>query len=179
MRYKPFLISICASLTLGISLMLSAPNAAFAQATVPAISGSTLDGKPFSLQQTRGKATVLFFWTTDCAICRDKMAELRERGRLWRDKPFSMVLVNMDKRMQDIEAYNSIINRSVPEGERLPQLWALGKDYADNLGTLETIKEQVSTELPLVYVMDKSGKVVARHQGRFPASVWQDVAGLF
>jgi thiol-disulfide isomerase/thioredoxin len=152
---------------------------AWAQQPIPAVTGSTLAGQPYALNQLRGKVHVLFFWTTDCAICRDKMPELREQARQWTDKPFSSVLINMDKRMQDIDAYNAIINRAVPAKDRLPQLWALAPDYADNLGTVETIKDQVPTELPLLYVIDKTGKVVARHQGRFTKEIWQDIAKLF
>jgi thiol-disulfide isomerase/thioredoxin len=152
---------------------------AWAQQPIPAVTGSTLAGQTFALNQQRGKVTVLFFWTTDCAICRDKMPELREQARQWAAQPFAPVLINMDARMQDIDAYNAIINRAVPAKDRLPQLWALAPDYADNLGTVDTIKDKVPTELPLVYVIDKTGKVVARHQGRFTPQVWQDVAKLF
>jgi thiol-disulfide isomerase/thioredoxin len=162
-----------------VVVLALSPMQAWAQQPIPTITGSTLSGQAFALNQQRGKVSVLFFWTTDCAVCRDKMPEVREQARQWAQQPFAPVLINMDARMQDIDAYNTIINRAVPAKDRLPQLWALAPDYVDNLGTVEIIKDKVPTELPLVYVIDKSGKVVARHQGRFTSQVWQDIAKLF
>jgi thiol-disulfide isomerase/thioredoxin len=172
MKRSSFYFLLVASLC---SLWLST---AHAQQTVPSVAGSQLDGKPFALNQSRGKVSVLVFWTTDCAVCRDKMPEFRNYAKQWKTRPFQTVLINMDKRMKDIDDYNKFVNSAIPMQERLPQLWALAPDYTDNLGTMDTIKDQVGTELPLVYVIDKAGKVVARHQGRFDVQVWQDIAKL-
>jgi thiol-disulfide isomerase/thioredoxin len=142
------------------------------------ISGRTIDGPAFDLTQHKGKVVLVMFWATDCAVCRDKMRELRENAKGWEGKPFTTVLINVDSRMSDVDSYNAIINKSVPMKERLTQLWALDSGYKDSLGTTELIKSRTATSLPLTLIMDKKGDVVKRYQGRIPAEVWDDIAEL-
>lgn len=137
---------------------------------VPALAGRTVDGKPFQLQQLRGKVVLVMFWATDCAVCRDKMGELRQNYQGWAGKPFEMVLVATDRRMQDLEAYEAIISRTVPLQQRFVQLWAGEPGYADSFG-----KPAV---LPASFLLDKNGKVVERYQGRIPAEAWDRIAEL-
>jgi thiol-disulfide isomerase/thioredoxin len=142
------------------------------------ISGKTIDGQPFDLVKQKGKVVLVMFWATDCAVCRDKMPELRENAKGWADKPFTIVLVSADRRMSDVESYNAIINKSVPMKERLTQLWALDPSYKDSLATPEMIKSRNATTLPLTLVIDKKGDVVKRYQGRIATEVWDDIADL-
>jgi thiol-disulfide isomerase/thioredoxin len=142
------------------------------------ISAKTIDGQPFDLARQKGKVVLVMFWATDCAVCRDKMPELRENAKGWANKPFSIVLVSADRRMSDVDSYNAIINKSVPVKERLTQLWALDPSYQDSLGTAEMIKNRSAATLPLTLVVDKAGVVVKRYQGRIPSDVWDDIADL-
>jgi cytochrome oxidase Cu insertion factor (SCO1/SenC/PrrC family) len=149
-----------------------------ATVTQPAVTGKTLDGKPFDLAKLKGRVVLLMFWSTECAVCRDKMPELRENSKGWADKPFTPVLVSVDRRMSNIDSYNAIINKSVPLKERLTQVWALDPSYQDNLGTVRLAPTVPVSHWPVIYVIDKDGKVASRHQGRVPADVWDDIAGL-
>ncbi len=142
------------------------------------ITGKTIDGPLFDLAQQKGKVVLVMFWATDCAVCRDKMRELRENAKGWQDKPFTTVLISADRRMTDVDNYNAIINKSVPQKERLTQLWALDPSYKDSLGSTEMIKNRSATSLPLTLVIDKNGEVVKRYQGRIPAEVWDDISEL-
>ena len=142
------------------------------------ISGKTIDGQAFDLAKQQGKVVLVMFWSTDCAVCRDKMRELRENAKGWEGKPFTTVLISADRRMSDVDSYNAIINKSVPMKERLTQLWALDKSYKDSLGTMELINSRAANILPLTLVLDKKGEVVKRYQGRIPAEVWDDIAEL-
>jgi thiol-disulfide isomerase/thioredoxin len=142
------------------------------------ISAKTIDGQPFDLARQKGKVVLVMFWATDCAVCRDKMPELRENAKGWASKPFSIVLVSADRRMSDVDSYNAIINKSVPARERLTQLWALDPSYQDSLGTAEMIKNRSAATLPLTLVVDKAGVVVKRYQGRIPSDVWDEIADL-
>jgi thiol-disulfide isomerase/thioredoxin len=159
------------TLALAFSLLLSTSLAhaqtAPAQVALPKnaqITGKTIDGLPFDLAKQKGKVVLVMFWATDCAVCRDKMRELRENAKGWEGKPFTTVLISADRRMSDVDSYNAIINKSVPMKERLTQLWALDPTYKDSLGTAEMI--------------DKKGEVVKRYQGRIPAEVWDDISEL-
>jgi peroxiredoxin len=161
--------TMLAALPLALALLAAAPLAA-AQ-TPPAIEGRTVDGKPFQLASLKGKVVLLMFWSTGCAVCRDKMPELRQNYQGWAGKPFEMVLVSTDRRRKDLDDYEAIITRTVPLKQRFVQLWAGEAGYKDNLGT-------PATQLPASFLIDKSGKVVEKYQGRIPAEAWDRIAEL-
>lgn len=158
------------ALTLPAWLPAHAQAPAAAPAAVPAIEGRTLEGQPFKLSGLKGKVVLVMFWSTSCAVCRDKMPELRQNYEGWKGKPFEMVLVSTDRRMQDLDDYERIISRTVPLQQRFVQLWAGEAGYKDNLGA--------RAQLPALFLVDKSGKVVERWQGRMPAEAWDKVAEL-
>ncbi|MCW5651081.1 MAG: TlpA family protein disulfide reductase [Ramlibacter sp.] len=136
----------------------------------PEVEGRTVDGRPFSLSSRRGKVVLLMYWSTDCAVCRDKMPELRQNYEGWAGQPFELVLVSTDRRSQDLAAYEQIISRTVPVKQRFVQLWAGEPGYRDNLGSPE--------QLPASWLIDKTGKVVARYTGRIPPQAWDKIAEL-
>ena len=141
---------------------------------LPRISGTTLDKKTFNLAALKGKVVLVMFWSTDCAICRDKMPELRENVQGWADKPFEIVLVSIDRRMADVDSYNAIIHKSVPLKQRFTQVWAGEAGYKDNLDTAALTRAQ----LPAALLIDKQGKLVERFNGRIPAEVWDKISDL-
>lgn len=140
----------------------------------PSITGRTIEKKPFNLALLKGKVVLVMFWSTDCAICRDKMPELRENVQGWTDKPFEVVLVSVDRRMADVDSYNAIVNKSVPLKQRFTQLWSGDATYQDNLGTANLTRAQ----LPATLLIDKTGKLVERFNGRISADVWDKISDL-
>lgn len=144
--------------------------AAQAQAGAPQVEGKTIDGKPFSLASQRGKVVLLMLWSTSCAVCRDKMPELRQNYEGWAGKPFELVLLSTDRNVQDVLAYEQIISRTVPLRQRFVQLWAGEPGHRDNLGR--------PAQLPAAWLIDKTGKVVERYSGRIPPEAWDRIAEL-
>lgn len=144
--------------------------AAPATINVPQIEGKTIAGLPFKLSSLRGKVVLVLYWSTNCAVCRDKMPELRTNYEGWAGKPFELVAVSTDKRMQEVVEYERIIARTVPMKQRFVQLWTGDDRYRDNLGQ--------HAQLPAGYLIDKSGKVVERYVGRIPAEAWDRIADL-
>lgn len=138
--------------------------------TLPEITGKTVDGAPFKLAALKGKVVLVMFWSTGCAVCRDKMPELRTNYEGWAGKPFELVAISVDSRMQDLRDYERIISASVPLRQRFVQLWAGDAAYQDNLGK--------HASLPAAYVLDKTGKVVARYVGRIPPEAWDKISDL-
>lgn len=136
----------------------------------PNIEGKTVEGKPFALPSLRGKVVLVLYWSTGCAVCRDKMPELRTNYEGWAGKPFELVAVNTDARMKDMRDYENIISRTVPTRQRFVQLWAGDSSYRDNLGQ--------HAQLPAAYLIDKSGKIVERYVGRIPPEAWDRIADL-
>lgn len=137
---------------------------------MPVLEGKTVDGKLFALSSLKGKVVLVMFWSTDCAVCRDKMPELRQNYEGWQGQPFELVLVSVDRKIQDLTEYEKIISRTVPVKQRFPALWVGEPGYRDSFGK--------PVQLPLSYLLDKSGKVVERYVGRIPAQAWDRIADL-
>ncbi len=144
----------------------AAPQAASA----PAIEGKTIEGAPFKLESLKGKVVLVMFWSTNCAVCRDKMPELRSNYQGWTGKPFELVAVNTDTRVQDFLDYERIISATVPLKQRFVQLWTGETTYRDNIGK--------HAQLPSAFLIDKTGKVVQRYVGRIPPEAWDSIAEL-
>ena len=140
------------------------------EAGQPRLSGQTLGGQAFDLASLRGKVVLVVFWSTSCAVCRDKMSELRANYEGWRAQPFEMVLVSTDRRVQDVHAYEQIIAMTVPRAQRFPQLWAGQAGYADSFGA--------KSLLPATFIINKNGQVEKTYTGRIPPEAWDDIADL-
>jgi len=169
--YRRALLLSCAALMSAASVL--AQTAAAPAATpvmTPQIEGKTIDGASFKLSSLKGKVVLVMFWSTGCAVCRDKMPELRNNYEGWAGKPFELVAVNTDARMQDLMEYERIISRTVPLKQRFVQLWTGEGGYKDNIGK--------SAQLPAAFLVDKSGKVVERYVGRIPPEAWDRIADL-
>lgn len=149
---------------------LSSSPKAEVNVAAPLIEGKTVDGKLFSLPSLKGKVVLVLYWSTNCAVCRDKMPELRTNYEGWAGKPFELVAVNTDARIKDMRDYENIIARTVPTRQRFVQLWAGDNSYRDNLGR--------HAQLPAGYLIDKSGKIVERYAGRIPPEAWDRIADL-
>lgn len=158
-------------LALGLALALPhAPVWAAPPSDVPLLQGRTLAGEPFSLAALRGKVTLVVFWSTDCAVCRDKMPELRANAQGWRGKPFELITVSLDRKLQDTADYERLVRTVVNKNERLLTLWAGDPAYRFSMAR--------PAHLPAAYLLDKSGRVVAQYEGRIPPEAWDRIADL-
>jgi thiol-disulfide isomerase/thioredoxin len=168
-----------------ISFALFAPPV-FAQTSAASVSaGSTVVGKlvsihgpttkkqPFNLAQLQGKVVMLFFWSTDCAVCLDKLPELRRNLTGWRGKDFAIIAVNQDRHQQDLLAYEKVLKHAVPDNAELDKqmkiIWRKDPAYKDNLGVFPM---RASTTV----VLGRDGKVITTVQGRISNDVWDDIA---
>ncbi|MCJ7800478.1 MAG: TlpA family protein disulfide reductase [Polaromonas sp.] len=158
---------------LALALALALPHApvwAAPRGDKPLLQGRTLAGEPFSLAALRGKVTLVVFWSTDGAVCRDKMPELRANAQGWRGQPFELITVSMDRTLQDTADYERLVRTVVNKKERLLTLWAGDPAYRSSLAR--------PAHLPAAYLLDKSGRVVAQYQGRSPPEAWDRIADL-
>ncbi len=160
-----------AALLLTLAASVSAPGAVAQTGAPQELRGTALDGRTVSLAALRGKVVVLFYWRTDCAVCRDKMPELRANAQGWRGKPFEMVLVSVDRQRADFVAYQQTVAATLPPEQRFVNLWRGDPGYSDSLAALPA-------RLPLTLVLDTQGRVAARFEGRIPAEAWDKIADL-
>jgi thiol-disulfide isomerase/thioredoxin len=140
------------------------------QAPAASLTGQTLDGKPYELRQDLGKVVLVFFWSTACPVCRDKMPELRLNYEAWRDKNFQLLAVSLDKSLGELRAYDAILNRVVPPAQRFPWLWRGAAAHRDSFGAM--------SQTPTSFLLDRKGQVVKELRGRIEASLWDDIAEL-
>jgi len=155
--------------TLSLLAMLCVAAMAHAQPTAVApltLQAHNLGGERFaSPERLRGKVSIVFFWSTACAVCRDSLPELRANLAGWRDKPFALVTVNVDRNPADWQAYERILGQTQtpPKG-----LFALRQDAAVS----------APAKLPLTLLVNAQGQVVARFEGRLAPEAWDGVADL-
>jgi thiol-disulfide isomerase/thioredoxin len=164
MNRRHFLHCSCAALAQG------AVAGAQAQAPSASLSGQTLDGKPYDLRQDAGKVVLVFFWSTACPVCRDKMPELRLNYEAWRDKNFQLLAVSLDKSLDELRGYDAILNRVVPPGQRFPWLWRGAAAHRDSFGAM--------SQTPTSFLLDRKGQLVKQLRGRIEATLWDDIAEL-
>lgn len=138
------------------------------------VEGETLDKKAFQLSGMKDKVALVMFWSTNCPVCRDQMPELRENIQGWANKPFELILVNTDKNLKDVADYYAVLKQVVPFKQRFTQLWVGDANYKDSINA----KQIPIKQLPVTFLIDKSGKVVEVYYGRIPAQSWDDISEL-
>lgn len=129
------------------------------------LQASDLDGARFQPSQVLGKVSLVFYWSTACAVCRDSLPELRANLQGWRNKPFVLMTVNVDPRAEDWRAYERIAAQTLTQS---PGMLSLRQDAG----------LAVPGKLPLTLLVDSRGKVVARFEGRIAPEAWDGVADL-
>ena len=137
---------------------------------MPELEGTTAKGQRLRLADLKGQVVLVFFWATDCAVCRDKMRELRANIKGWTGHPFTLLGVNMDPKRQDWLDYERLVAQSIPESQRFESVWAGGSGFSANL--------ERPSQLPSALVIDKSGRLVENYRGRVPADAWNRIADL-
>lgn len=146
------------------------PAGAASAASTRTYGGSALDGKAFQLQPGDGRVRVVVLWRTDCAVCLSKMPELRANAQGWKQQPFELLLVNMDRQREDALAYDRLRRDLSATPGPLISAW---------LGDVSLPPAwKTGGRLPVTLVIDRQGRVAARHEGRVPPEVWDQVADL-
>lgn len=137
---------------------------------VHVLEGTAPNGQRIGLSALRGQVVLVFYWSTSCAVCRDKMRELRANLAGWKDQSFTLLGVNMDPRLQDFLAYEALVAQTVPIGQHFVSVSSLSPGFRDTMGT--------PTQLPSGCLIDKQGHLVERYTGRIPPATWDRIADL-
>lgn len=129
------------------------------------VSARHADGQRFGSSAIDGTVTVAFFWSSNCAVCRDSLPELRANLAGWKSKPFSLLLVNVDRKADDWLAYEKVVGQTQMKAKNLLSVRMDGE-------------LPVGVRLPLTLLIDSKGKVLSRFEGRLVPEVWDGVADL-
>ena len=77
--------------------------------TAPNIEGTLMDGKPFSLNNTKGKVVLVNFWASWCEPCREEMPAIESYLKKNKAKGFEVLAITVDK-PTDIEQAKQIMH---------------------------------------------------------------------
>lgn len=109
----------------------------------------TLDGQPLTLERFQGKVLLVDFWATWCPPCVQTVPGLVAAYNKFRDKGFEIVGISFDEEKDKLDAF--IKDNAMP----WPQYYD-GKGWQNEVGTVYGIQS-----IPAMYLLDKSGNVVA------------------
>lgn len=148
------------------------PSVSTAREAPFALSGPAANGQRFDLAQKKGRVVMVFYWSTGCAVCRTKLPELRANLLGWKDKPFDLVTVSVDRSEADWRSYEQLqATTQAAAAQRGIALWSGAPDFRHSLGS-------AALKLPLTLVIDADGKVKQRVEGRMAPEAWDLVADL-
>ena len=137
---------------------------------LPVLQGSTLDGQRLALSDMRGQVVLVFHWATDCAVCRDKMHEMRANLAGWSGVPFRLLGVNWDARRSELARYEALVRQTIPAPQRLTSIWAGEASFQSSTPR--------PLHLPMAQLIDKQGRLVDTYSGRIPPEAWDRIAAL-
>jgi peroxiredoxin len=123
-------------------------------------SAQTLDGRTVRLGDLKGQVVFLNFWATWCVPCKAEMPAMERLHRALRGQPFRMLAVNLQEEPAAIRKF-------------VDELGLIFDIVLDPAG--EIARGYGVNNLPLTYLIDKRGRIVARALGERP---WDEDAYL-
>ena len=130
-----------------------------AQTLAPDFTLPQLDGTQLTLSSYRGKVVLLDFWATWCVPCREETPHFVEMQQKYGDRGLQMIGVSMDDSPDPVRTFYQQFHMSYPVVMGTP---AIGEAYGGVLG------------LPIAFLIDRSGRIVARHMGATDPSVFDN-----
>lgn len=133
--------------------------AAFSEAGIPVLkrpadpvdfSLPLLDGGTARLSAYRGKAVMLNFWATWCPPCREEMPSMEALYRRFADKGLEILAVDCAEPDADVAAFIGKAGYSFPV-------------VLDTTGS--AARSYAAQAIPATYILDRSGKIIARIVG--------------
>jgi len=112
----------------------------------PALITKTFDGENFDLQQQKGKVVIINFWAAWCIDCRKEIPLLEELYKTYHASGLEIIGVSIDskKDRQKISDFSATL------------------PYANSMFDEATENDfEKPKAIPLNYIIDKNGKVVA------------------
>lgn len=167
----PLLCALLAGPPLAVRPDAAAADPLPVQTVRPTLAGRGVDGAAIDLLQLRGQVVLLFFWSTECPVCLDKLAELRRNLDGWRQQDFTIVAVSQDRSAADLRDYVRVLERMTPPRPQMKIVWRRDPAHRDSFGELPV-------NSPTSIILDKTGVVVKTHRGRVPPEAWDDIAEL-
>jgi thiol-disulfide isomerase/thioredoxin len=110
---------------------------------------TTLDGKSVTLEQLRGKVTVVNFWATWCGVCIKEMPRIVAAHRKYAARGYETVAIAVRDQPEAVTAYSA--------KQALPFKVAMDVDAAQRFGNVRIT--------PTTFVINREGRVIRRFVG--------------
>jgi thiol-disulfide isomerase/thioredoxin len=124
-------------------------------APLPKLVGKTEQGAAVDLAAYKGKVVLLFFWSTECAVCLDQLPEMRRNLKGWRGKDFLIIAVNQDHAMANLNGSSPISGERCPDLEEEIGIIAVAVGHTfDDLDLVVDALDQVGSQRPLAVRQD-------------------------
>jgi len=127
-----------------------------AQQMAPDFTLPDLKGNMVSLNDYRGKIVIVDFWATWCLPCRKTLPELAKLDKKYREKGVVILGLSLDSPESYDNKYISDFKDSYGVGYQI--LRADKKVQESYLGT-------ENPRIPTLFLIDKKGKIVMKHEG--------------
>jgi len=122
-----------------------------AKPTAPDFTLKDLDGRPFSLSDTKGKVVILDFWATWCPPCRMEIPHFESLYREYGNRGLVVIGISLDR--GDASAVRSFAEDN-------------GISYPIVIGDQETtILYGGIRGIPTTFVIDRKGRIVEKFVG--------------
>jgi thiol-disulfide isomerase/thioredoxin len=129
----------------------------------PAVTGTTLDGKPFKLADLRGKVTVINFWASWCAPCRAEAPTMQQVYDETKASGVQFVGVDIKDGRDNAKAFARTFKITYPSVyDQAGQIALAFRDIPPNA-------------VPSTLVIDRRGAVAARAIGSVSYSPLKDI----
>ena len=115
------------------------------------IAGTKLDGKPFSIEELKGKVVLIDFWATWCGPCLAELPNVQEQYELYHEKGFEVVGISLDEDRAELEAFL--------EEKKLPWI-TLHQNDGSGWGNENAARYSING-IPACFLIDQEGKVVS------------------
>lgn len=155
------------------------PSGTLPRPIQPTLVAQTRNGKTVDLQTLRGQVVLVMVWSTNCAVCLDKMPEMRANLMGWASQGFQIVSINTDQRLDNLAQWETVRQATLPAKSHWPSVWAYSPGFSTSLPlVVKATATQPATQLPAFFVMDRLGNLRYQATGRLPAEVWDTIAEL-
>jgi peroxiredoxin len=145
------LLSIALFALLTLSGSVSAGEAP--RAAAPAISLKSLDGKPVTLAQHKGKVVLISFWATWCGPCQQELPKIQAIATKYADKGLVVLTVSVD------DASTVAQVRATARKHRLSVPVLLDPDNT----AIASFNPR--GDVPFTVIIDKNGNIAEKHGG--------------
>lgn len=112
----------------------------------------TIDGKDVRLSDYRGKAVMIEFWATWCTTCKKAIPYLVALDGKYKGDDFELIAISLDQSVGDVKKFVREHNIN----------------YTVLMSNSKVEKQFGIVNLPVTFLLDKSGVIVKKHLGLVP-----------